>query len=64
MADDADKAGDHVEKTEIANIAAIREKAANIPVGKPGECEYCGYEFERLVGGACGRCRDEFKIGV
>jgi len=60
--DDADKAGDHVEKTESANIAAIREKAANITAGTKGECEYCGYEFERLVKGACGRCRDEFRL--
>lgn len=60
--DDADKAVDHVEKTESANIAAIREKAANIPEGKPGICGWCDEEFERLVGVACGRCRDEFKL--
>jgi len=62
MADEIDMAAEYAQKAEESSIAAIRKKAANIPDGEPGECEYCGEEFGRLVGGACGRCRDEFKL--
>ena len=60
--DDADKASDHIDATERQIIAAERAKAARMPVGDPGECEYCGEHFARLVNRACGRCRDEYKL--
>ena len=45
-----------------ANLKAIRQRAAAIPVGQPGECEYCGFESKRLVGGACAPCRDKYGL--
>lgn len=70
MSDDIDKAGDHIEKTEAALIAAAMSKAADIPEGTKGVCDLCGDWFERVVEvsvqnellKACGRCRDEFKL--
>ena len=62
MADEADKTADRMEFEEAANIAEIRRKAAEIPKGKPGECERCGEPSWRLVGGACAPCRDKFKL--
>ena len=62
MADEADKTADRIEVEEAANIAEIRRKAAEIPKGKPGECERCGEPSWRLVGGACAPCRDKFKL--
>lgn len=62
MADEADKTADRMEVEEAANVAAIRRKAAEIPKGKPGECERCGEPSWRLVGGACAPCRDRFKL--
>lgn len=60
--DDVDLSNDRAQNHEEAAIAAVRAKAADIPKGEPGECNYCGEYFERLVNGACGRCRDEYKI--
>jgi len=45
-----------------ANLKAIRQRAAAIPVGQPGECECCGLESKRLVGGACAPCRDRYGL--
>ena len=60
--DDIDRAGEHIDATEAQIIAAARAKAADIPKGAAGECNYCGEHFERLVNKACGRCRDEYKL--
>lgn len=60
--DEVDLSNERSQEHEAASIAAQRAKAANIPKGEPGECDYCGKYFERLVNGACGRCRDEFKL--
>lgn len=45
-----------------AAVAAVRAKAAEIPKGVAGECEYCGEYFARIVNGHCARCRD--KLGL
>lgn len=58
MSDLADKAQGIVEMENEEKLGSIRKAASQIPEGEPGECEYCGYDFIRLVGGACGRCRD------
>lgn len=60
MADDLDRAADIEEAHRQANIAASRGKPFN--PGKPGDCEHCGDYFVRLVGGACGFCRDKLKL--
>ena len=36
--------------------------AAEIPVGIPGECAYCGEESARLVNTACAPCRDRYGL--
>lgn len=61
--DDADRAQVDAERLEASDIARARALAAKIPPGEPGVCDYCGEEFPRLVNGACGRCRDKFKLG-
>ena len=62
MADNVDVTAEQTEVQEAAYIAEIRRKAAEIPKGKPGECERCGEPSWRLVGGACAPCRDKFKL--
>jgi len=60
--DEIDIANEQRDKTEAYAVAAARANAAEIPQGQPGDCDYCGKNFSRLVGGACGRCRDERKL--
>ena len=62
MADEADKTADRMEIEDAANIAAIRRKAAEIPKGKPGECDLCGEDMPRLINGVCAPCRDRHKL--
>ena len=40
----------------------VRERAAAIPKGEPGECSYCGEVFTRIVNDACGACRDKYRL--
>lgn len=58
MADDADRAGLDMEMLEARRIAAIRHRAGTIAPGVSGECDQCGEDSPRLVGGCCARCRD------
>ena len=62
MADIADNADSTVEHFANLEIQKITEAAAKIPAGVSGECEYCGDYFVRLIGGACGRCRDFHRL--
>lgn len=62
MADEADITTDRMEVESAARVAELRRKAASIPPGEAGECGRCGEEPPRLVGGACARCRDKFKL--
>jgi RNA polymerase-binding transcription factor DksA len=62
MADEADISQARIEILEAAGVAAVREAAAKMPAGTPGECELCGEESPRLVNGACARCRDKHKL--
>lgn len=62
MADDIDKQDEKDAVLKDASIANIREAAANIPRGYPGECEICEEEFERIVNGLCARCRDKYNL--
>lgn len=56
MADEADRAN---EQSEVWLNAALHA-ATSIPMvpGVPGECERCGDDMPRLVGGLCAPCRD------
>lgn len=58
MADDADYAADQQQRGDTYRIDHVRRQAAAIPIGEPGECENCGEEMPRLVGGHCAPCRD------
>lgn len=59
MADIIDDANDRAEADTERAIAAARKTAAEIPVGVPGDCDFCGEWYGRLVGGACAPCRDQ-----
>ena len=62
MADIIDIANSRAEAdTELA-IAAARDQAAQIPAGEPGDCDFCGEWFGRLIGSACAPCRDRYKL--
>ena len=57
MADNADKAcltETGIKEKTIENIRA----AADIPKGRPGDCDLCGEWSSRLVSGVCAPCRD------
>ena len=65
----ADAAGDPLdiaaERSQLAvdaAVAAVRARAAEIPAGKPGDCDFCGESSPRLVDGACAPCRDRYKL--
>lgn len=62
LADDADVTDRAVEVQLDASVATVRYKASQIIEGKPGECDRCGEESLRLVGGACAPCRDRLKL--
>ena len=40
----------------------VKRRAACIPAGYPGICDYCGHHSKRLVGDACAPCRDRYKL--
>ena len=44
------------------NLVAMREKAARIEPGVPGDCDLCGEWSARLIRGACAPCRDRYKL--
>ncbi|WP_084581744.1 conjugal transfer protein TraR [Sphingomonas azotifigens] len=55
MADQIDQANDLNEQHLERSLRAARQPIA---VGVPGECDNCGDDSPRLVGGRCARCRD------
>lgn len=59
MADEVDRAQELEETQREMSLRAMR---CEIPKGEPGECDYCGKESPRLVGGACARCRDRYNL--
>lgn len=60
--DDVDISGPKMEIIDNAAIDEVRKKAAAIPVGRPGDCDFCGEWSGRLVDGACAPCRDLHKL--
>lgn len=58
MADIIDKANELAASEAQHATAAACTLAANMPAGKPGECDLCGEWSGRLVRGACAPCRD------
>jgi hypothetical protein len=62
MADVCDVSQDRLEAMDEEAAIRIKKAAAAIPKGEPGVCQWCDGEFIRLVGGACGKCRDDYKL--
>jgi hypothetical protein len=62
MSDEADLGSDRELEDTAKAIAAARIGADAASEGSSGECSWCGYVKERLIGGACAPCRDEFKL--
>lgn len=62
MADLIDRANDYAAAESAAGEAAVRQLAAEIPTGEPGDCDFCGEWTGRLVGGACAPCRDARRL--
>ena len=58
MADIIGKANELAASEVDSSTAVARAQAANMPVGKPGDCELCGEWSGRLVSGVCAPCRD------
>jgi hypothetical protein len=46
------------ERMRVLEIERIQRQVAQMPVGFSGDCESCGFESKRLVGGECAPCRD------
>lgn len=44
--------------TGIIDIAIANRISFTLDAGKPGECDFCGEFFGRLVDGACVPCRN------
>lgn len=63
MSDIIDQANDYAAAEQARSEASARAAAADIPAGEPGDCDFCGEFFSRLVGGACGACRDHYRLG-
>lgn len=59
MADEADIAQDYAERLIADGLARVPR---TIPVGVAGECEHCGNDSPRLIGGACAPCRMRHKL--
>jgi hypothetical protein len=57
-----DHANDRAEELMHFAEQTIRAKAAEIPAGEPGDCDFCGEPSGRLVGGACAFCRDKYHL--
>ena len=60
MADEIDKAQEQ-EEMHRQNALANRPRFELAP-GVPGDCDLCGEFFSRLIDGACGHCRDKYKL--
>lgn len=60
--DPIDRACDREQHDRELCIEHARRVAADIPVGEPGQCERCGDDLMRLVGGACAPCRTRYKL--
>lgn len=59
MSDNIDAANDIAERERAAAIAA--RAPFDLEAGKPGDCDFCGEWFGRLVDGACVPCRHKYE---
>jgi hypothetical protein len=59
MTDIIDLANDHIERENLAMMAALEN--FEIAEGRAGECDLCGEWFCRLVDGVCVPCRNKYE---
>jgi hypothetical protein len=62
MADEIDLAQEREHIATDSAVSLVRERAARIEPGAPGECELCGEWSGRLINGACAPCRDKWRL--
>jgi len=62
MPDEIDQAQAHSVAELARNLAAVLTRAAAMPAGEPGDCDFCGEWTSRLVGGACAPYRDQRRL--
>lgn len=62
LPDMLDAAGQLTQALADDEVGRIRRAAANMPKGKPGDCDLCGSWSGRLVNGVCAPCRDRYKL--
>ena len=62
MADEVDQTADRIENEVSFTVGELCRKAAAIPAGHPGECDFCGEDMPRLINGVCAPCRDRHKL--
>lgn len=62
MPDEIDLAQEREHIATNSAVNDVREQAARIEPGAPGECELCGEWSGHLVRGACAPCRDRYKL--
>lgn len=60
--DDVDITDERTCQALEASLSRVRQAAAHMPAGKPGECDLCGEWSGRLVAGVCAPCRDRYKL--
>ncbi len=62
MADDIDRAQERELLDTSSALNQVRERAARIEPGTPGDYDLCGEWSGRLIRGACAPCRDRYKL--
>ena len=60
--DEADRASYFIESVVDDHVKEAMRRAAEIPIGSPGECSFCGEKSARLVNTACAPCRDRYGL--
>lgn len=58
MADIIDEASRRMDEEISISVTAASRAVALMPKGEAGTCRSCGDDYERIVGGLCGFCRD------
>lgn len=62
MSDEADMSDKRIEDVVTESLFHAARAVSLMPVGEPGECDFCGEYYSRLVVGACGFCRDKYRL--
>ena len=60
--DEADRASYFIESVVDDHVKEAMRRAAEIPIGSPGDCSLCGEWSGRLVNQACAPCRDRYGL--